>query len=150
MKLTIATPLAIVVEADGIAHLRAEDASGAFGILPHHADFLTTLAVSVMSWRDQRGTERHAAVRGGMLEVSGGDTISVASPEAVAGDDLRTLEDEVLAAFRRQLGEEQAARTDVQRLYLAAIRQIVRLLRPRATMHLRMAAQVRESGGLES
>lgn len=150
MKLTIATPLAIVVEADGIAHLRAEDASGAFGILPHHADFLTTLAVSVITWRDQRGTERHAAVRGGMLEVSGGDTISVASPEAVAGDDLRALEDEVLAGFRRRLGEEQAARTDVQWLYLAAIRQIVRLLRPRGTMHRRIAPPLRGTGSLDS
>jgi F-type H+-transporting ATPase subunit epsilon len=35
----------------------------------------------------------------------------------------------VLAKFRRRLVEEQAARTDAQRLYLAAIRQIVRFLR---------------------
>lgn len=150
MKLTIATPLAVIVEADDIAHLRGEDASGAFGILPRHADFLTTLAVSVITWRDRGGTEHHVAVRGGMLAVHGGDTISVASPEAVAGDDLRTLEGEVLAAFRRQLGEERAARTDVQRLYLAAIRQIVRLLRPRGTAHLPTAARMRESATLES
>lgn len=150
MKLTIATPLAIVVEADAIVHLRAEDASGAFGILPHHADFLTTLTVSVITWRDERGTEHHAAVRGGMLEVSGGDTISVASPEAVVGDDLRTLEGEVLARFRRQLGEEQAARSDVERLYLAAIREIVRLLRPQGSLHLRVAAELGGSGRRES
>ena len=50
MRLTITTPLAIVVEADDVAHLRAEDETGAFGILPGHADFLTALAVSVASW----------------------------------------------------------------------------------------------------
>jgi F-type H+-transporting ATPase subunit epsilon len=129
VRLTIATPLAIVIEASDVAHLRAEDDTGAFGILPGHADFLTALAVSVASWRDNRGAEHHVAVRGGMLEVRDGGSIAIATPEAVAGDDLERLESEVLAKFRRQLVEEQAARTDAQRLYLAAIRQIVRFLR---------------------
>ena len=55
--------------------------------------------------------------------------LQIATPEAVPSDDLHHLESEVLARFRRQLAEEQAARTDAQRLYLAAIGQIVRLLR---------------------
>jgi len=129
VKLRVTTPLAIVVEAEGVAHLRAEDETGAFGILPGHADFLTALAVSVATWRDERGVERHAAVRGGMLEVRGGDTIAIATPEAVPGDDLHSLETEVLARFHQQIGEEQTARSDAQRLYLAALRQIVRFLR---------------------
>ena len=129
MRLTVTTPLAIIVEASDVVHLRAEDDTGAFGILPGHADFLTALAVSVASWRDDRGAEHYVAVRGGMLEVRDGDTIAIATPEAVAGDDLHRLESEVLAKFRRQLVEEQSARTDAQRLYLAAIRQIARFLR---------------------
>lgn len=129
MKLALTTPLAVIVEADDVAHLRAEDATGAFGILPGHADFLTALAVSVMTWRDERGAEHHAAVRGGMLEVRDGDAIAVATREAVASDDLRRLETEVLTSFRRTAMEEQAARTDAERLYLAAIRQICRFLR---------------------
>jgi len=129
VRLTVTTPLAIVIEASDVVHLRAEDDTGAFGILPGHADFLTALAVSVASWRDDRGAEHYVAVRGGMLEVRDGDTIAIATPEAVAGDDLHRLESEVLAKFRRQLGEEQSARTDAQRLYLAAIRQIARFLR---------------------
>ena len=129
MRLTVTTPLAIVIEASDVVHLRAEDDTGAFGILPGHADFLTALAVSVASWRDDRGAEHYVAVRGGMLEVRDGDTIAIATPEAVAGDDLHRLESEVLAKFRRQLVEEQSARTDAQRLYLAAIRQIARFLR---------------------
>ena len=144
-----------------VVYLRAEDDTGAFGILPGHTDFLTALAVSVASgakltfstlvrgqnpqkrwqaegtirmilstsWRDDRGAEHHVAVRGGMLEVRDGSTIAIATPEAVPGDDLQRLEAEVLARFRRQLFEEQAARTDAQRLYLAAIRQIARFLR---------------------
>jgi len=129
VRLTIATPLAIVIEVSDVAHLRAEDETGAFGILPGHTDFLTALAVSVASWRDDRGAEHHVAVRGGMLEVRDGDAIAIATLEAVPGDDLHRLEAEVLARFRRQLAEEQEARTDAQRLYLAAIRQIARFLR---------------------
>lgn len=129
MRLTVTTPLDIVVEADDVVHVRAEDESGAFGILAGHADFLTVLAVSVLSWRDGAGREHHAAVRGGMLEVRDGSTVAVASREAVVSDDLDRLEHEVLAAFRRVVDEERGARTDAQRLYLAAIRQIYRFLR---------------------
>ena len=131
MRLTVTTPLAIVVEAGDVVYLCAEDDTGAFGILPGHADFLTALAASVASWRDDRGAEHHVALRGGMLEVRDGSTIAIATPEAVAGDDLQRLETEVIARFRRQLVEEQAARTDARRLYLAAIRQIARFLRGR-------------------
>ena len=130
MKLTVTTPLAIVVDVEDVTHLRAEDETGAFGILPSHADFLTALAVSVVSWRNGQGAEHHVAVHGGMLEVRGGSTIAIATREAVPGDDLHGLESEVLVRFRRQLAEEQAARKDAQRLYLAAIRQICHFLRP--------------------
>ena len=129
MRLSVATPLAIVIEVSDVAHLRAEDDTGAFGILPGHADFLTALAVSVVTWRDESGIEHHVALRGGMLEVRDGDTIAIATPEAVTSEDLHRLEVEVLDTFRRELLGEQAARTDARRLYLAAIRQIARFLR---------------------
>lgn len=129
MRLTITTPLAIVVETDAVAHLRGEDETGAFGILPGHADFLTALPVSVATWRDGEGQEHHAALRGGMLEVRNGNKIAIATREAIASDDLHHLETDVLTAFRRRIEDERVARTDAQRLYLAAIRQICRFLR---------------------
>ncbi|MEZ5833663.1 MAG: F0F1 ATP synthase subunit epsilon [Dongiaceae bacterium] len=130
MKLTVATPLAIVVDVGDVAGLRAEDATGAFGILPGHADFVTALTVSVVSWSDTRERRHHVAVRGGMLEVRDGQTIAIATREAVRGDDLQRLETDVLERFHRQVDEELAAHSDAQRLYLAAIRQIYHLLRP--------------------
>ncbi len=133
MRLTIVTPLAVVIATDRVAHLRAEDETGAFGILPGHADFITALAVSVVSWRDEESLEHHVAARGGMLEVRGGKEISIATPEAVPGDDLLRLEAEVISRFRQEAADEQAARTDAQRLYLAAIRRIERFLRPGGT-----------------
>ena len=130
MKLVISTPLAVMVEAADVRHLRAEDETGAFGILPGHADFLTALAVSVLTWRDGRGIEHHVAVRGGILEVRQGQSVAVGTREAVPGDDLHRLETEVLAAFHRREDEERAARVDSHRLYLNAIRHIFRTLRP--------------------
>ena len=130
MKLSVSTPLSIVTDAGDVAYLRAEDETGSFGILPGHADFLSALAVSVVNWRDTKGVEHHLAVRGGMIEVRNGTTITIATREAVASDNLAQLETEVLAKFRQGAEEERAARTDAQRLYLAAIRQIYRFLRP--------------------
>lgn len=129
MKLTVTTPTAIAVERDGITHLRAEDPSGAFGILPGHADFLTALSLSVLAWRDSAGREAFCAVRGGVLAVSGGDTIAVATAEAVPGDDLAHLETEVLARFRRGEDEEAGARTGAQRLHWTAVRHMLGYLR---------------------
>jgi F-type H+-transporting ATPase subunit epsilon len=129
VKLNVSTPLAIVVDVDDLVYLRAEDETGAFGILPRHADFLTALAVSVLTWRDRTGIEHHVAVRGGILEVRGGNTIVVATREAVRSDDLGQLEQEVLTSFRRAVEDDRAARVDAQRLYLAAIRHICHFLR---------------------
>ncbi len=69
MRLSVATPLAIVVDTDDVAQLRAEDETGSFGILAGHADFVTALAISVATWRDKKGAEHYIAVRGGMLQV---------------------------------------------------------------------------------
>jgi F-type H+-transporting ATPase subunit epsilon len=130
MRLEITTPFATVLRTDAAVHIRAEDASGAFGILQGHADFLTVLAVSVLAWRDGRGREHYIVLRGGMLTVRDGDSVTVVTPEAVAGEDLHSLEAEVLTRFQHQRDEERAAHTEAQRLHLAAIRQIMRLLRP--------------------
>ena len=91
MRLRIVTPLSVVVDEDGVLALRAEDASGSFGILPRHADFLTSLAISVVSWESGDGTRHYCAVRRGVLSVTGGREIAIATREAVRGDDLATL-----------------------------------------------------------
>jgi F-type H+-transporting ATPase subunit epsilon len=130
VRLTISTPLAVITDSTAVAHVRAEDQTGAFGILPGHADFLTALSLSVVSWRDLKGSEHHVAVRSGTLEVRDGNLITLAAREAIAGDDLKWLQSEVLATFRRRTDDEKKSRTDAQRLYLAAIRQICRYLKP--------------------
>lgn len=130
MKLSIITPLTVAVAEEGVQAVRAEDASGAFGILPGHADFLTSLAISVVDWKRADGSRHYCAVRRGFLSVNGGMDVAIATREAVPGDDLLKLQDVVLAQFRAGRETERAEYVGATRLQLAAIRQIMRRLRP--------------------
>ena len=130
MRLLITTPTAVVIDERDIVALRAEDESGSFGILDGHADFLTALTISVVSWRCAEGRQGFCAVRRGVLSVANGSQISIATREAIVGDDLARLENVVLAQFREALEAERTARTESLRLQMKAIRQIVRYLRP--------------------
>ena len=130
MRLRIVTPLAVVIDANGVRSLRAEDSSGSFGVLPRFADFLTSLTISVVTWRGADGASHYCAVRRGLLSVTGGQEIAIATREAVAGDDLVTLDQTVLARFRDDVEAERAERVGDIRLQLNAIRQIVSHLRP--------------------
>lgn len=129
MRLRIITPLSMVVDEDAVLALRAEDASGGFGILPRHADFLTSLTISVVGWKSADATRHFCAVRRGVLSVTEGRTISIATREAIRGDDLATLDQTVLARFRRDIETERTEHVESTRLQLNAIRQIMRHLR---------------------
>jgi F-type H+-transporting ATPase subunit epsilon len=130
MRLLITTPTAVIIDEQHVVALRAEDESGSFGILNGHADFLTALTVSVVSWRCADGRHAFCAVRRGVLSVTNGSQISIATREAIVGDDLARLENVVLAQFHEALEAERTARTESWRLQMKAIRQIVRYLRP--------------------
>lgn len=130
MRLLITTPTAVVIDDSDVVAVRAEDESGSFGILNGHADFLTALTVSVVSWRHADDRQRFCAVRRGVLSVTNGSEVAVATREAIAGDDLDHLEQVILAQFRDALEAERTARTKSLQLQMKAIRQIARYLRP--------------------
>ena len=130
MKLLITTPTAVVINEQDVAAVRAEDESGSFGILNGHANFLTALTVSVVSWHNADDRREFCAVRRGVLSVTNGNEVAIATREAIAGDDFDHLERVVLARFRETVEAERAARTESLRLQMQAIRQIVRYLRP--------------------
>lgn len=129
MRLLITDPIAVVVDAPDVLAVRAEDESGSFGVLPGHADLLTTLTLSVVAWRDVAGRRRYCAVRRGIFSVTGGDQVQIATREAHLGDDLDELESVVLAGYRAQTEAERTASTAAARLRMQAIRRIAGLLR---------------------
>jgi F-type H+-transporting ATPase subunit epsilon len=130
VRLRIITPLELVVDEVAVSAVRAEDATGSFGILAGHANFLTSLAVSVVEWKRIDGTRRYCAVRRGMLSVSGGTDVAVATREAIANDDLETLDATVLARFRADIELERSERFETIQLQLSAIRRIVSQFQP--------------------
>jgi F-type H+-transporting ATPase subunit epsilon len=126
------TPLSVVVDEE-IDNLRAEDTSGSFGIRPGHAPFLTALAISILIWQKAEA-ERFCALRGGVMTVTGGTTIAIATREAVAGDNLTTLDTEVLARFQSDADEERIEHVETMRLQLHTIRRMISRLQPAAGM----------------
>jgi F-type H+-transporting ATPase subunit epsilon len=132
LRLTIATPSQVWLDGVEVISLRAEDASGSFGIRTGHADFVTQLTSSVVRWTGQDNVPRYCAVSGGVLLVLGGATVSIACREAIMGDSLEGLE---AVVRRRHADADEAARrarVDLMRLHARAVRQILRYLRPRA------------------
>ena len=130
MRLIITTPMALVADLGDVVHVRAEDETGSFGILEHHDEFLTALAVSVVSWRQASGAQGHCAVRGGVLSVAGGNQVAIATRQAVMGDDLGHLADKVVAELKRNAEQEEAAWTHSARMRLRVLRELSRSSAP--------------------
>jgi len=129
VRLRVATPTGLVVDASDVRHVRAEDATGAFGIQPGHTEFVTTLTVSVVTWRDAKGAEHHAAVRGGVFRVQGGRIVEIATREAVLGEHLDELGHAVLARMREAAEAEAKARTRGAQLHASVVRHLYRYVR---------------------
>ena len=123
--LSIATPLDIVLSETGIASLRGEDASGDFGILPGHEDFVTVIDAGVLRWRGVSGPWRYCVVRGGVFAVSEGREVHVACRDAVTGDDLATLQAQVARSRLERDEASRRARTHSARLHARAIRRLM-------------------------
>jgi F-type H+-transporting ATPase subunit epsilon len=91
-----------VVSHEQISSLEAEDASGRFGIWPHHEPFFTVLAPGVLVYRLENGQELYAAVDGGVLLVEHGRA-SIVSREALTSprlEDVAGKARELMAARR--------------------------------------------------
>ena len=129
LRLTIATPAAILIDADDVRIVRAEDESGAFGVLPGHADLLTVLPPSVVRWTRDGEPTRYCALSGGVLTVSGGDRVAIACRRGTLGDDLDRLEADVAAERAAELDADRRARVEQTQLHARALRQLMRYLR---------------------
>jgi len=134
VKLEIVTPLGVAFEASEVEHVLAEDASGLFGIRRGHAEFVTVLRPSVLSWRLRAGGQAHAALRGGVLYVRRRgreeELVEVATREAIVSEDLQELEALVESSFRDEAAAEEESRAQAARMQVALTRGVWRYLHP--------------------
>ena len=128
LHLLIATPQQILVDCADVVSLRGEDASGGFGLLPGHVDYLTVLEPTVLRWRRASGEWGYCAVRGGVLSLSGGE-LRIACREGIVGERLDELAARVQEAREAQRDSARRARVEHLRLHTRAVRQLVRYLR---------------------
>ena len=130
MRLLITLPGAVITDVGDVVAVRAEDESGEFGVLPHHADLVTALAISIVGWRRSDGSQSYCAVRGGLFTVAHGDEVAIATREAILGDDLAALEGVVRERLAAEADRQRQARASAEQLRLQAIRQMIGYLRP--------------------
>jgi F-type H+-transporting ATPase subunit epsilon len=128
MRLVVSTPTAIVADVDHVRSIRAEDETGAFGIMEGHADFLTVLPISVVTWDRGDEAEGFVLVRGGVLTVHDGALVEIAARGAFSRDDLASLGRDAIRDLERADEMEDTSRTSETRLHLATMRQIERVL----------------------
>ncbi len=130
MHLTIATPASVLLDSHDVVSLRAEDDSGSLGILPGHADFLTVLKPTALRWHGPDGIEHYCAVTEGVLRVTAGTEVTIACREAILGDSLPTLLQQVQTSRLQQRDAIQRARVSQTQLQARAVRQLIRYLHP--------------------
>lgn len=129
MRLVIATPLEIVADVADVRRVRAEDRTGSFALLRGHAELVSALEVSVLSFLESSGRERYVALRGGLLTVSRDGLVTVATREAVLEDDLDRLSRGVLDAMRQRAAAAHAASVATLALERGLLRRAAERLR---------------------
>lgn len=103
--------------------------SGAFGLLPGHADHVAALVPSVLVLTEPEGGELFFGIDHGLL-VKHDHHVEVAVRRAVRGDSLEALSETVAAALHDVDEEERLARTALSRLETGIVRQFGALRKP--------------------
>jgi F-type H+-transporting ATPase subunit epsilon len=125
LALEILVPDAVVLNTR-VTGVQAADATGRFGLRPGHERFVTVLVPSLLVYTDEIGTERYAAVDGGVLVLEG-DRVSVVTREAVLADRLEDLAERAAAILDVRRRQERRARAEFDELQIALVKQLARV-----------------------
>ncbi|PHQ25909.1 ATPase [Marinobacter guineae] len=104
--------------------------NGAFGMLPNHIDFVTSLVPSVLILTLEHGSEQIFGIDEGIL-VKKGDQVDIAIRRGVLGKDLDSLQDSVRRNFIEVDEDERVARSALSRLEAGMVRRFADLQRPK-------------------
>ncbi|KMQ73149.1 ATPase [Marinobacter subterrani] len=100
--------------------------NGAFGMLPNHIDFVTSLVPSVLILTLADGSEAIFGIDEGIL-VKKGHQVEVATRRGVAGENLDSLQESVRKTFIEVDEDERVARSALSRLEAGMVRRFASL-----------------------
>lgn len=125
MKLKVLLPNQVYI-VEEVVKVIAEGENGYFCLLPRHRDFTSTLVPGILSFSTPDGREHYVAVDIGCL-VKKGDEVLVSSRNAVRGEELGMLKDEVVRRFEEIDEREKKARTAAAKLEIDLLRRFMEL-----------------------
>ena len=129
MDVTIRLPTRMLFEGRA-RKLFAVAENGAFGMLPNHIDFVTSLVPSVLILTLEDGHEQIFGIDEGIL-VKQGHKVDVAIRRGAPGTDLATLQESVRKNFIEVDEDERVARSALSRLEAGMVRRFADLQRPK-------------------
>lgn len=114
MYIKILTPTEIFAN-EKVKKINAEDKGGYFTLLPKHADVVSSLSPSILSYHlldddKRKDKEVFVAIDGGVL-VKCGDKVEVSTRRAIFGANLKELHTALEKEFKNIDDNEKKART---------------------------------------
>lgn len=125
MHLKLILPTEVMVN-QTVSKITAEGSNGFFCLLPQHIDWISNLVPGVLSFESETGEEVFLAIDEGIL-IKQKEQVLVSVRNAVRGDNLETLQQEVQQQFRHLDEREQQARNLLARLETSFVREFMEL-----------------------
>ncbi len=125
MHLKLLLPTEILID-QTVTKVTAEAENGSFCLLPNHIDFVAALVPGILSFESETGEEFFLAVDEGIL-VKQGAVVRVSVRNAVQGENLESLQQQVQQQFRQLDEQEKLARSVLARLETSFVREFIEL-----------------------
>lgn len=125
MRLKVLLPAQVLLD-QPVIKVVAEAENGAFCLLPHHIDVLTSLAPGILVGYTPEDEEIFLAVAGGLL-IKCGDEVLVSTRNAFRGRRLDDLRREVEQQFQVMDEQERQARSAIAKMEASLARQFTAL-----------------------
>ena len=125
MRVKILLPEEILLDEEAVKVI-AEAIDGSFALLPKHIDYVAPLQPGIVLITKAMGQEVIVGIDEGTL-VKCGQDVSISTRNAIVGDDLETLREQVDLEFRILDEHEATARTALARLEAGIIRHFIEL-----------------------
>ena len=125
MNLKILIPTEVLIDRE-VTKVIAEAANGYFCLLPHHIDFVTALVPGILSFSTTTETETFVAVDEGIL-VKCDREVLVSTRNAIKGNNLETLKQNVAEQFQRLDEKEKLTRSALAQFEAVMIRRFKEL-----------------------